>query len=47
MSVNNVGNRASIHASSPQPPEREAVHGGPTHQVSSAPLKALLPMAAD
>jgi hypothetical protein len=41
MSVNNVGNRASIHASSPQPPEREAAHGGPTRQVSAAPLQSL------
>jgi hypothetical protein len=41
MRVNNVGNHAAIQAASPQSPEREATHCGPTHQVSSAPLQSL------
>lgn len=41
MPVNNVGNHASIHASSPQLSEREARHGRPAHQVSSVPLLPL------
>lgn len=41
MSIHNVGNHASILPSSPQPPEREAGPGGPSHQASSLPLQSL------
>lgn len=41
MSIHNVGNHPSILPSSPQPPEREARHGGPSHQASSLPLQSL------
>lgn len=41
MRVNHGGHNASIQVSSPQPSEREAGHGRPTHQVSSGPLQSL------
>ena len=41
MPVNNVGNHAAILPASPQPSEREAGPGRPTHLASSLPLESL------